>query len=75
MKHTKIDSSHSDEILNAFADLMAERVPDSPEEIDTLLREAGLDPMQIEAEVTALIAEARAKTRRDDVLTLSLVSA
>lgn len=36
----------------------AERVPDDPEEIDTLLREAGLDPVQIEAEVTALIAEA-----------------
>jgi hypothetical protein len=44
---------------------MAERVPDDPEEIDTLLREAELDPVQIEAKVTALIAEARAKTPLD----------
>lgn len=52
---------NDDELLNAFADLMAERVPDDSEEIDTLLREVGLDPVKIEAEVVALVAEVQAK--------------
>lgn len=48
-----------DEILQAFADLLAEVMPEEPAEIDELLREAGLDPTQIEEEAASLIAEMR----------------
>jgi hypothetical protein len=77
MNKSQLVPQNDDELLDAFADLMAERAPDDPGEIDTLLREAGLDPVKIEAEVTALIAEARAKTpidwrnRRQEMDTMS----
>lgn len=65
MDKDQLVPQNDEEILDAFGDLMAERVPDEPEEIDTLLTEVGLDPMQIEVEAAALIAEIRAKTLLD----------
>lgn len=54
-----------DEILNAFADLFSEMVPEDPEEINALLVEAGLDPKQIEEETNSVIKEARSTTPLD----------
>ena len=50
---------NDDEILEAFADLLAEVVPEEPAEIDALLQEAGLDPTQIEEEAAVFIVEMR----------------
>ena len=65
MDKNQLVPQNDDEILDAFADLMAERIPDDLEEIEALLKEAELDPMQIETEATTLIAEARARTPLD----------
>ena len=50
---------NDDEILEAFADLLSEVVPEEPAEIDALLKAAGLDPTQIEEEAAAFIVEMR----------------
>ncbi len=56
---------NDDEILEAFADLLGELVPEKLEDIEVLLTEAGLDPRQIDIEAAALIKEARSKTPLD----------
>lgn len=56
---------NDDEILEAFADLLSEVVPENPEEIDTLLMEAGLDPKQIKNEANTFIKEKRSRTPLD----------
>ncbi len=65
MNENRKSQSDEEEILHAFADLLDEVVPEEPEEIERLLREAGLDPGQIESETRALIHELRSSTPLD----------
>lgn len=56
---------NDDEILDAFADLLREVVPEGREEIDALLVEAGLDPEGVRAEASELIKDLKATTPLD----------
>jgi len=48
----------SEDLVRAFADLFDEVEPETPEEVDAALREAGYDPDQVAARMKAVAQEA-----------------
>jgi hypothetical protein len=54
-----------EELLRAFADLLDDVIPEDPDDIESLLKEVGLDPREIESKTRALIHQARASTPLD----------
>ena len=48
----------SEDLVRAFADLFDEVEPETPEEVDVALREAGYDPDQVAARMKAVAQEA-----------------
>jgi hypothetical protein len=51
-----------EELVHAFADLFDEVEPDTPEEIDTVLREGGYDPDTIAARMKSIAERALARS-------------
>jgi hypothetical protein len=52
----------SEELIRAFADLFDEIEPETPAEIDAMLREAGYDPDEIGAQMKAVAEQALANS-------------
>jgi len=48
----------SEDLVRAFADLFDEIEPETPEEIDAVLREAGYDPDEVGARMKAVAERA-----------------
>jgi len=65
MRNDHLIPRNDDEILDAFADLLSEIVPEDREEIETLLIEAGLDPEKVRQEASELVRNLRARTPLD----------
>jgi hypothetical protein len=65
MSNDRFVLKNDDELLNAFADLLSEVVPEDQEEIEALLVAVGLDPAEVRQEATELIKDLRAKTPLD----------
>lgn len=65
MGNDRLVPKNDDELLDAFADLFSEIVPEDEEQIGALLVGAGLDPAEVRQEATELIRDLRAKTALD----------
>jgi hypothetical protein len=65
MSDGRLVPQSDDELLDAFADLLSEIVPEDPEEIDALVVQAGLDPVEVEAEAAQFISKVRATSPLD----------
>ncbi len=52
----------SEDLVRAFADLFDEIEPETPDEIDAVIREAGFDPDEMEARIRAATEQALARS-------------
>jgi hypothetical protein len=58
----KASPQSDEEILRAFTDLFDQVMPETPEDFDTALLEAGLDPDEIAAEVRQVVRQGLANS-------------
>jgi len=65
MSNDHFAPNNDDELLDAFADLLSEVVPEDQDEIEALLVAAGLNPAEVRQEAAELIKDLRAKTPLD----------